>query len=199
MLSFTAANDGDSLASVLKSAPPTPKEPSGALYLGPNPLLTWCFITLIDDHWLNRWFHWLVQNSDFSYSFIPSTFFSWHSWAVWWTWKATTGKPRSYLIPYFFFFFLPMAYRSSQARGWIGAAAAGLCPATVMWDPSHIWDLHHSLRQCRILNPLSKARDWTRILIDTSRILKPLSHNGNSLKIILNKCLLILSESCSIH
>ena len=26
-------------------------------------------------------------------------------------------------------------------------------------DPSHVCDLHHSSQQCRILNPLSKARD----------------------------------------
>ena len=32
-----------------------------------------------------------------------------------------------------------------------------------MPDPS---DLHHSSRQPRILNPLSKARDQTRILMD---------------------------------
>ena len=36
--------------------------------------------------------------------------------------------------------------------------------ATAMWDPSHIWDLHHSSQQCQILNPLSKTRDRTRIL-----------------------------------
>ena len=33
--------------------------------------------------------------------------------------------------------------------------------ATAMPDLSHIWDLHHSSRQLQILNPLSKARDWT--------------------------------------
>ena len=34
-------------------------------------------------------------------------------------------------------------------------------------DPSCIWDLHCSLWQHQILNPLSKARDQTRILMDT--------------------------------
>ena len=29
-------------------------------------------------------------------------------------------------------------------------------------------------------NPLSKARDWTHILMDTGQILNPLSHNRNS-------------------
>ena len=33
--------------------------------------------------------------------------------------------------------------------------------ATAIWDLSHVCDLHHSSRQHRILNPLSKARDQT--------------------------------------
>ena len=35
-------------------------------------------------------------------------------------------------------------------------------------DLSRVFDLHHSSQQCQILNPLSKARDWTHVLIDTS-------------------------------
>ena len=42
--------------------------------------------------------------------------------------------------------------------------------ATATWDPSWVCNLHHSSWQCWILNPLSKARDRTYILIDTSRI-----------------------------
>ena len=41
--------------------------------------------------------------------------------------------------------------------------------ATAMWDLSCICDLHHSLWQGQILNLLSKARDQTCILNDTSR------------------------------
>ena len=37
-----------------------------------------------------------------------------------------------------------------------------------------------SSRQHQILNPLIEARDRTRIPMDTSRVLNPLSHNGNS-------------------
>ena len=40
--------------------------------------------------------------------------------------------------------------------------------ATARLDLSSICDLHHSLRQCRILNPLSKARDGTYILMETN-------------------------------
>ena len=38
--------------------------------------------------------------------------------------------------------------------------------AMVMWEPSCICDLHHSLQQCQILNPLNKARGGTHILMD---------------------------------
>ena len=37
-------------------------------------------------------------------------------------------------------------------------------------DLSCICDLHHSAWKCRILYPLSKTRDQTRILMDTSQI-----------------------------
>ena len=42
--------------------------------------------------------------------------------------------------------------------------------ATATPDLSHICELHHSSRQCRILNPLSEAGDQTRILVDTGQI-----------------------------
>ena len=53
--------------------------------------------------------------------------------------------------------------------------------ATAMQDPSCICDLHHSSQQRWILNPLSKVRKWTCILMDPSRVRSPLSHEGNSL------------------
>ena len=37
-------------------------------------------------------------------------------------------------------------------------------------DSSHVCDLHHSSWQCRILNPLSEARDQTRNLTVSSQI-----------------------------
>ena len=82
-----------------------------------------------------------------------------------------------FFFPFFFFFFFlvifraaPMAYGGSQDRGQIGAASAGL---------------HHSPQQHQIqatsvtcttavpsnvLNPLSKARDRTCVLVDTSQV-----------------------------
>jgi len=39
--------------------------------------------------------------------------------------------------------------------------------ATATPDLSRIFELHHSSWQCQILNPLSKVRDGTLILLDT--------------------------------
>ena len=52
--------------------------------------------------------------------------------------------------------------------------------ATAIRDLSCLCDLHHSSQQRQILNPLSEARDRTPILMDTSYVLNPLSHSGNS-------------------
>jgi len=42
--------------------------------------------------------------------------------------------------------------------------------ATVTQDPRLICALHHSSRQCQILNPLNEARDQTCILMDTCQV-----------------------------
>ena len=42
--------------------------------------------------------------------------------------------------------------------------------AIVTPDQSYVCDLLHSSRQWQILNPLSEARDRTRILMDTSQV-----------------------------
>ena len=55
----------------------------------------------------------------------------------------------------FFFRASPSAYGSPQARVRSGAAATGL---------------HHSSLQHQVLNPLSRARDQTRVLMDTSQV-----------------------------
>ena len=52
-------------------------------------------------------------------------------------------------------------------------------------DLSCICDLCSTLRQCWILNPLSKTGDLTLILMDTSRVLNPLSYNRNSITLVL--------------
>ena len=52
--------------------------------------------------------------------------------------------------------------------------------ATAMPVPSHVCNLWGSFWQRQILNPLSKARDWTQILMDTSQVLDLLSQNRTS-------------------
>ena len=42
--------------------------------------------------------------------------------------------------------------------------------AIAMQNPSFIFDLQHSSGQCQIINPLSRARDQTCILMDTSQV-----------------------------
>ena len=54
--------------------------------------------------------------------------------------------------------------------------------ATEMLNPSPICDLHCSLQEHWILNPLSEVRDWTCITMDASGVLNLLSHSGNSLQ-----------------
>ena len=52
--------------------------------------------------------------------------------------------------------------------------------ATAVPDPGRICKIHRNSGQHWILNPLSKARDRTYILMNTSRVLNLLSHNRNS-------------------
>ena len=87
------------------------------------------------------------------------------------------------LSPFFFFFLLGLyLWHMEVAR--LGVKSEPQLPAyaTAITTPYPrcIWDLCNSWRQHRILNLLSEARDRTCILMYTSWILNPLSHNGNS-------------------
>ena len=90
-----------------------------------------------------------------------------------------------YNMLFFFFFFslraTPTAYGSSQTRGQIRALAASLwCSHSNVGSETCLF-LHHSSWPCQILSLLSKARDRTCVLMDTSQVCSPLSHDGNSL------------------
>ena len=87
----------------------------------------------------------------------------------------------------FFFFFLisflgPYLWHTevSRLRVESGLQLPGCATAIAMQYPRHVCDLHHGSWQCQILNSVREARDQTRILMDTSWVHKPLSHNGNS-------------------
>ena len=76
-----------------------------------------------------------------------------------------------------------VAYGSSWAPGWIGAAAETYTTARATPDLSCLCKLYRSSQQRWILNPLSKSRDQTHILRETMRlcqVLNPLSHKRNS-------------------
>ena len=69
---------------------------------------------------------------------------------------------------------------------------------TATQDPSHIYDLHHSSRQCQILNPLSEARDRTCNHGSWSDLF-PLCHDRNSPSCFFKvcSCSLVLGNSWS--
>ena len=62
----------------------------------------------------------------------------------------------------------PAAYGSSQARVESELQLPACATATATQDPSCICDPHHSSQQL-ILNPLSRARNGSHIVMDTSR------------------------------
>ena len=72
-----------------------------------------------------------------------------------------------------------MAYGSSQARGRIGAAAAGLHHSeSHAGSKLHLQPMPRSWRRW-ILHLLNGARDRTYILMDTSQVFNLLSHSGS--------------------
>ena len=77
--------------------------------------------------------------------------------------KVFTNQEKVFFFSFYFFFLraIPAAYGSQK----LGVKLELQQPAyaTAMWDPSHTCNLCHRLRQCWILNPLSKARDQTHM------------------------------------
>ena len=99
------------------------------------------------------------------------------------TWKDITHPYVHYSIIIIFLSFClfratTAAYGGSRARGWISLYLLAYAAATAMEHLSHICDLHHSLRQHWIHNPLSKARAQTHILMDTGRVLNHWAMTG---------------------
>ena len=63
-----------------------------------------------------------------------------------------------------------MEYGDSQGRGQIGAVAAGLHHSHNNVGSELLLQPTAQLMQHQILNPLSKARDRTHVLMDTSQV-----------------------------
>ena len=70
----------------------------------------------------------------------------------------------------FFFRATPAALGSSQLGSNLSGQLRSYATATATWEPRCVGDLHYSSQQCRLLNPLSEARDWTCILMDTCQV-----------------------------
>ena len=81
-------------------------------------------------------------------------------WGTSWTWANDFISPNLNFL-FSFFRAAPMAYGGSQARGQIELQLLAYTTATATPDPSWVCDLHHNSQQHRIINPLSKASDWT--------------------------------------
>ena len=75
------------------------------------------------------------------------------------------AQPRT-LSPFFFLGLHPQ--HIEVPRPGVESELQLLATATATRDPSCVCDLHHSSCQCQILNPLSKARYRTHVLVDTS-------------------------------
>ena len=90
---------------------------------------------------------------------------------------------QQFILFYFVFFFraAPTALKILRLGVESELQLPVCATATATLDPSHICDPHHSSQQYWFLNPLSKARNWTRIITDTSWVLNLLRRNENSL------------------
>ena len=82
----------------------------------------------------------------------------------------TFRDPRKIIFFFLLFRASPVAYRSSQARGQIGATAAGLHHSNSNTGSELRLPLTPQFRQCWFPNLLCKARDGTHILMDPSQI-----------------------------
>ena len=88
----------------------------------------------------------------------------------------------TFFFSFFLFFFLVFFRHMEVFRlgGKLEPYSLAYAGAPALPNPSHIGDLLCSLQQCWILNPWSKARDQTFILMNTSQVLKLMSHDRNS-------------------
>ena len=92
-------------------------------------------------------------------------------------------KWKEYLVLLFFFFFLffflgPHLRQIEVPEPGVKLELQLSAYTRARADLSYIF--YCSLWQCRILNPLSKARDWICILKTLCQVLNLLSHNGHS-------------------
>ena len=105
------------------------------------------------------------------------------------------GNLCSFFFFFFFFFILELPVWHTEVPRLVVKSELQLpaySTAAATWDPSNICDLHHSSWQFWVLNPLSKARDWTHIIMNISWVYYHWATMGTPLLIIFHK----LSLSC---
>ena len=122
---------------------------------------------------------WLAANSVFVC--LAQSLFHHHFLNSSWicnSWLAVFSFFLSFFLSFFFFFFVFLSFSELHLRHmevprlgveselWLPAYARTTAPQ----DPSRICDLYHSSRKCWILDPLSKARNCTRVLMDASPV-----------------------------
>ena len=114
------------------------------------------------------WYYDPRDHIQFSYSRTLSKTGSIHFLKTFYITCLESNYAKSLFIYFLSFRAAPGAHGGSQARGWIGAVAPAYATDTATPDPNCICNLHHSSRQRRILNPLTKARDRICVLMDTT-------------------------------
>ena len=135
-------------------------------------------MSVICPEMLSRQFHtWIERTSNLGVKIIcMQSFDSFKFQTSSSEWFVQNFSSSSSLSLSLFFFCLnfratPGAYGGTQARGGIRAVAAALHRRhgnTRSELQSCIWELHRRSWQRQIFNPLSKARDQTCVLVDTS-------------------------------
>ena len=115
--------------------------------------------------WVSWWLSGLRIWSLLHYVYVPHLL---NPVICWWTFKLFSCN-RTVLF-YLFFVFLSFIglhlWHMEVPR--LGSNRSCWAFTSAMWDLSQICNLHHSSRQCWILNPLSNAKDWIHILMDPS-------------------------------
>ena len=94
----------------------------------------------------------------------------WGTWLLVESYSPGMGEGQVFTHFYVYLFFLLGLHRQDMEVPKLGVELELVAYAIATWDMSCIRGLHHSSRQCQILNPLSQAKDWTCVLMDASQI-----------------------------
>ena len=105
-------------------------------------------------------------------------------WLLFWCHRSSI-ESKSRIVLFLFCFVLGLTCSIWKFPGQ-GSNGSCSCWPIATPDPSCLFDLHHSSWQHLILNPLSEARDWTHILMDTSRVRYRWATTGTPSIVLLN-------------